>query len=585
MNHVSAEISNIPAALKTFDGQSTPFTLTLKNTGSETLYWPKVVKVTPNSRKKDPLIFHPPHEPIRIDPGQTATLICKVSAASQYANPKGGTTTLSLKITFAYGSPLSLSIPVNYQTPQLVLGFVTLENQATGTLIATVYNNGKQDLSTGITFIGSISSVYSDKPITLDTVNIESILQSQIIAISFKLPEFLTIDKNSRFTLTARKETHPVHEWNFKNLFINIPITTWYWYILLVPLGIGTLTGIYYLRLYRHPLVTKLSIHHEGLLHLEPASLRQAQHLLKRTHRLETVLEGAGTTKSRMKITLNFFQQTLPNLQFQILTHHLNSTPEPLPETLLPPPNCSLFKIRLNRDFILNIDRCMIVFPSPRMEAGDLIKSLKEMDIIDHGISIIITLDEIQQAGLRKESQKTENNLVTPTAKELTHLLLSKEPLEVLARLIASQVELTRVSPYQLKGGVNRESIFFGRKKELTKMLHRHPANYFIVGSRQVGKSSLLKAILRHYQDSPQVRCHYLSLASAHISEPLAKELKLPIETEMTDILSFLLHLLPRLNHSPPSQSLPQPERCFLLQVALHSFCFRGFLSLPETDQ
>jgi len=66
-----------------------------------------------------------------------------------------------------------------------------------------------------------------------------------------------------------------------------------------------------------------------------------------------------------------------------------------------------------------------------------------------------------------------------------------------LANLLASQLTLTQLSPYQLGGGVNREAIFFGRQEIIAHIINRDPANYLVVGGRQLGKSSLLKALGR----------------------------------------------------------------------------------------
>ncbi len=54
------------------------------------------------------------------------------------------------------------------------------------------------------------------------------------------------------------------------------------------------LVAIYWLRIYRHPLLLRLSHHPEQLPDLEPESLAEARHLLRRTRRLDTTLARTG---------------------------------------------------------------------------------------------------------------------------------------------------------------------------------------------------------------------------------------------------------------------------------------------------
>jgi hypothetical protein len=163
----------------------------------------------------------------------------------------------------------------------------------------------------------------------------------------------------------------------------------------------------------------------------------------------------------------------------------------------------------------------------------------EEPDTRYHPCVIISTVIQ-QQEALRQASQDPCNWLVTPDSRELTALLLSASPLDTLAQLIASQVRVTRISPYQTGSGVSKESIFFGRTQLLADIMQREPANYLLVGGRQLGKSSLLKALERRYQPDPRVECHYLTLAGAEIRSHLAHALQLPFDTPLPTVLDHL---------------------------------------------
>ena len=62
--------------------------------------------------------------------------------------------------------------------------------------------------------------------------------------------------------------------------------------------------------------------------------------------------------------------------------------------------------------------------------------------------------------------------------------------------LICAQVPLTSLSPYQVGAPVEGSS-FFGRQREIDKILRKVETNFAIVGVRRLGKSSLLKEIRR----------------------------------------------------------------------------------------
>ena len=119
-------------------------------------------------------------------------------------------------------------------------------------------------------------------------------------------------------------------------------------------------------------------------------------------------------------------------------------------------------------------------------------------------------------------------------------MLLAENPLEALAELIARHVPVTQVSPYQTGAGVHKQNLFFGRGSLIAQITGGDPANYLVVGGRQVGKSSLLKAIERHYRNDPRVDCHYLVLSGEEAKGRLAEALGLPPGTSLDTVLEHL---------------------------------------------
>ncbi|MEM1151041.1 MAG: hypothetical protein AAGI03_10845 [Pseudomonadota bacterium] len=146
-----------------------------------------------------------------------------------------------------------------------------------------------------------------------------------------------------------------------------------------------------------------------------------------------------------------------------------------------------------------------------------------------------------QRGSLARTLRDVGGRFIVPSGEEITRLLLAPEPLNELAKIISAQIKITRVSIYQDGGGVNRAAAFFGRESELSKILDRDPANYFLIGGRQVGKSSLLKEIHRRCEARQTIQSHYLVLSDEDIEGPLAAALGAPersMDAHLADLSS-----------------------------------------------
>ncbi|UCH98818.1 MAG: hypothetical protein JSV88_34105 [Candidatus Aminicenantes bacterium] len=532
------ELINQPGPLQTLDGQATPFSLQLKNSGQGKIYWIQVIKdhnreqTNTIGNRKNPLVFYPPKTHIKLEPGETTTLPCQVSALSDYTNPSGQSALLYLKIISTYNStqkPLSLEIPVTVQTPTLDLLEAKVQKQdQTVLLVARFQNIGAQNLPADTQFSGKANN-YS-----LDEIKHPEIIQPGAAKdISFVIPASLEIDKNTRINLIARKTTFPIHEWEFKDVPLIFP-TFWHLYVLGVMIFLGILVGIYYLRYYRHPLILGLSEKPAGLLHLHPGELTRARRLFFPAPRLETLLTSVGISRGRYNKALAFYHDPrfTPAQKCQYLAQRLEASAEPISENEI-----YIYKLQLPPDFILNMDRCLLVYPPVDMEEADILGHIKKIEVGSSQVCLIILPYERYQSGLYQTAKKFDNWLVVPELPILTELLLSPTPLDVFARLVSSQIKVTRISPYQTGGGVNKEAIFFGRQQLLAHIMQREPANYLLVGGRQLGKSSLLKAIDRRYQNIPSMECYYITLSKEEIANHLAGALKLPPGTPLDQVL------------------------------------------------
>lgn len=185
------------------------------------------------------------------------------------------------------------------------------------------------------------------------------------------------------------------------------------------------------------------------------------------------------------------------------------------------------FILHLSETFPLNIDRLLLFFPE-RSTIEEAIFQLKDIPEARFLITLIIGSDSTYQHRLFNTIQNISNKWVVPQGSDITRLLLSQNPGYVLAEILAGQLPRQQISPYRIGGGVNKESVFFGRRELIAQIINRDPANYLLVGGRQMGKSTLLKALQRRYADNPHVACHYLSLSNEILIPRIAAALELP---------------------------------------------------------
>lgn len=162
------------------------------------------------------------------------------------------------------------------------------------------------------------------------------------------------------------------------------------------------------------------------------------------------------------------------------------------------------------------------------MNVYDVFATLERTGEIGRRICLILSVDREQRNQMLAFGRDPVRMHAIIRGDELTELLLSPNPLSVFTRLIARQVPLTRVSPYKTGGGIDKAGGFFGRTQLLGHVLNREPANYLVVGGRQIGKTSFLKAIERGLSDRKYYECCYISIGDQ------------PIITALGDALSLL---------------------------------------------
>lgn len=119
-------------------------------------------------------------------------------------------------------------------------------------------------------------------------------------------------------------------------------------------------------------------------------------------------------------------------------------------------------------------------------------------------------------------------NLVVIGAEEQPRILGSRRPSGELLDLIAAQVPISNLAPYETRAPVTG-SRFFGREYEISRIVGSPDTNHAILGIRRIGKTSLLREVerlLKQAQDPAHVvylECSDLLSTDDYVREVVRK--------------------------------------------------------------
>jgi hypothetical protein len=533
-----------PESLSIQLGQSGELRARITNTGRQPAFW---LHLKPSASQDNTLRLDPPHNLFqgkglqvwkqtriaRLDPGETASLHACIKAnlklpASFLAS---GGRDLDIVLATANGTENIQTVKADLQSPELQWQRALLETDSR-TLRLNLVNRGKARLNAFTLNFYAVDETRTDSPAAklLSQQAFESLGPAGTNELAVILPGDLDL-QTARLELRGRTRELPVFVWALKQPEIEEATRILPW-ILVVALSVLVLSAVFYLNRYRHPLVVQLSKDPAALLQLPPEQLAEARACLSRTNRLAATLAEAEVTEQTLNAAITFIEEKKPEEKAKWLASRLGAFLEAVPP--------SLWELHLPDTFPLNLDRCLVCFPPAETKPRDLDAELRAVPQSRMQTTLLIGPDSVYQRKLREKTDDRTNKLVAPHGGDLTELLLSHTPETVLTRILADQLTLSQLSPYKLGGGVDREAVFFGRQKIIAHIMNRDPANYLVVSGRQLGKSSLLKALERRYRDRPEVSCHYLALASEALVPRLATELKLPPEAGLEGIAAHV---------------------------------------------
>lgn len=220
----------------------------------------------------------------------------------------------------------------------------------------------------------------------------------------------------------------------------------------------------------------------------------------------------------------------------QLLARRIGAGSAPLADWPLPG---EAFEWRLPQSLPLALERVLVYLPPAGLPARELVRRLQAQST-GQDVLLVLSANARDDASLLAWGSDPSNLGVAVDQASQSEWLLHPQPVEVLLALLARQLRVTRISPYQTRGGVTRPAGFFGRSELLARVLNREPGNYLLVGGRQLGKTSLMKAIERRFEGHPQVACHYLSLRDHRLLPRLSQLARQPLDAALDSALDAL---------------------------------------------
>jgi O-acetyl-ADP-ribose deacetylase (regulator of RNase III) len=270
----------------------------------------------------------------------------------------------------------------------------------------------------------------------------------------------------------------------------------------------------------------------DGLLSLPLEELERFFNILQQFSFMDAILKENQISVSWLQKAANFIN--LPNNveRSNLLAKKLGAT---VSTTL----DSDVLKLHFNDSFPLNLKTCLLYFPPSDCSTSDIRTRLQDYEMTFQ-VTVIFCWQPQLHFALYPYGENPTTLYVVPKSSELTNLLLSPEPVQAFIHLLTAQLKITQISPYQISEGINKDIVFFGREHILAQILNREPANYLLIGGRQIGKSSILKYIARYYQEHSKIECHYFVLTNSNIQAKLAKLFNLPIKTDLDTLLEKL---------------------------------------------
>jgi WD40 repeat protein len=517
--------SKLSGAIEIREGRTLSIPVRIENRGRQPSYWVKVAQATMPTTARGSLLLIAPRTMAVLAPGDSANVVCEVSALADYANPQPHSETLRLSITSASAESLSLEIPVWVDTPHLRLDHLSLLHGRSEAVVASMTEVSMAELEP-VRLQGDLA-LEGGKEASIAPVALEQPFIGQDLALAFPLPEGVGLDRHSRMTFALRKSTHPAHVWIFAHESVRIPLPLWFWALLASGvLGLGFV--IWRARLY----VRARPVGRAGKrsARLAVSVLLGAGKVLLAVVRFRTTLRRWRDRLERRSVAVTFFRLE-PETQCSHLARQLGAAWAPLVDRHQP-----VFDLQLGPEVPLDVERCLLALPTADATAS----VLGELAGVDEGPSgITVVLSELPASELVTHL-RAPRRLVALNKATMDRVLRAPRPALAFAQVVSRQIDRMSLSLYRSAESNGQRQPFFGRKSELRRLTGDPRKNYLVIGPHGIGKTSLLDEIHRRFRTHPTVECHYLSLADGDLVAALGDVLDMPGEPLLDVLLERL---------------------------------------------
>src|ERR1019366_6869533 len=496
----AVEASHQPAG----QGRMGAFDITVKNAGPIPAFWVHVAATAPAATpgaEAPSFVFRWPPTLLRLDPGDSTRLRVEYSRAAP-DDPKPAISRFVVAVRNAYdiGVPLEVPVDLRFQAADLSLDAQRPVRNSDGFAVpVTVTNVGDEptgrQLALSARFLGGNgSAVDSD----FKTVYDDGLAPG--IATTFSLKAAKEVGSGPfRVELAAREGIAAniaaesttigfVNQWTRTSPSLS-PRLFWPLYLALALGLVLVVAGGRLAVVYGNPVVVEVAREAQSLLRRPLGHLPGASRALERANRLDGALGSLGVVAERWRRAVAVAQT--PGSAAAAFADVLGGR---LGDALY---EAAAFRFELPA-LNLRYGPCvgLASVEGPRMETGDAVRIANAMRAAELGSVVVLDLTEAQNASAAFRNVAQVETVIL-SSNLLRDVLLASAPQRVFERTVAEQRPMGEISPYRIAAGIEEPAVFVGRDEELRKLADRDLHSAVLVGARQMGKSSLLKAVAR----------------------------------------------------------------------------------------
>jgi WD40 repeat protein len=519
--------------------------VTIRNIGATPAYWVHITSPVQMVAGDQPRVVAAPSKVIqRLGSGDSETVTVLVAAQLPHFDPVTAKLSLPLTLEALARDPVPLpAIEIDLPAPTPRLDNATLVQG----------QSGAASISAELCDVGSAGFVQMPEikaePETAEGKSLGEASPASLPPdpnlpadpkikrpLSIALASSIDLSVLKRLKVIVADTQNPLHEWT-----LDVPVNTLRtarWIFATAALAtIALLLAIGYQLVYRNPLTVQLSSQPAALLDLDPERLARARRLLSLTRRLSDILAQAASNLPWLDAAIAFTRGSA-RARAEQLARRLETTL--IDQPLIDRAGVLGIGLALPSNFPLNINELVLLLPDAALPAEDIFAAWRAADLGSRPVGVIVAASAAQRAQLLRLRERQPDNVVTVTGAEITRLLIGSAPVETLARVLAREIDLSRISPYQINNAIERDSVFFGRYQQLRHILERDLGNYILLGARQLGKSSLLKEIERRVRRRGEVAVMYEMVQDDPIESVLARLAGIGEGVSLSDLTTAL---------------------------------------------